>query len=155
MKNTINVVIVSLNDKFCKAVAISLADRLEMFNADCEEMVAYSLINPKEMIEKCGIEYFNKKQRAAVRNCSEYENTVLSISYDLYKSYQYLFENSLVVYLQLPEGKEDKVPNKIDRNERDGYLQNNSQIVAFMQQKSVKKCVNLIMQKMGEYYENC
>lgn len=154
MKNAINIVIVSLNEKFCKGVATCLAESLEMFNADCEDMVSYSLINPKEVLDKCGLEYFKKKQKAAVRNCSEYENTVLSISYDLFKTYQKLFENSLVVYVKLPEGREDKVPNKIETKVRGKFLEANCQIMVEMQQKATKKCVNAIIQKMGEYYEN-
>ena len=155
MKSAINIVMISLNEKFCKSVAKNIADSLEMYHADCEEMIVYNLGNPKEVLAKCGIEYYNKKIKGAVRNCSEYENTVISISYDLFKSYQYLFENSLAVFLELPEGREDKVTNKIDYKTRNEFLQQNSQIVVKMDQKSIKKCVDKVIQKLGEYYENC
>ncbi|MBO5395000.1 MAG: hypothetical protein J6A28_03750 [Clostridia bacterium] len=155
MERTRNIVLVSLNDKFCKSAGKNLADRLDMFSVDCEEMVEYNLINPKEVIEKCGLEYFKKKQRAAVRNCSEYENTVISISYDLYRAYQSLFEESLAIYIRLPHGKQDKVPSEIDFETRDAFLTNNAQILIELEQKQHKKCINMIIQKMGEYYENC
>ena len=155
MKSAINIVIVSLNEKFCKSVATNLADSLEMYHADCEEMIVYNLGNPKEVLSKCGIEYYNKKTKGAVRNCSEYENTVISISYELFKTYQYLFENSLSIFIALPEGKEDKVPNKIDNQTRNQFLYRNCQIVVQMEQKSTKKCVEKVIQTLGEYYENC
>ena len=132
-----------------------MAGNLDMFNANCEEMIIYDLINPKEVIAKCGLEYFKKREKGVVRNCSEYENTVLSVSYDLFKSYSDLFTNSLIVYIQLPQGKQDKVPSQIDYAARDKFLAQNSHITVSVEQKYVKKCVNLVITKIGEYYENC
>ena len=79
----------------------------------------------------------------------------LMVSLDLYKNYQYLFENSLVLYIRLPEGMQDKVPSEIDFAHRDLFLNENSEIVVNLQQKAVKNCVNKICDKLGEYYEDC
>ena len=155
MNRPINIVLVSLNDKFCRSVASSLAERLDMFNADCHDMLVYDLIDPKAVIEKCGIEYFKKREKGVMENCSEYHNTVLTINFDLYKTHSNCFINSLVLFLRLPEGKQDKVPNSLDFELRDAFLAENSHIIVSMEQKSVKKCVDLIIKKMGEYYENC
>ena len=100
-------------------------------------------------------EYYKKREKGVVRNCSEYLDTVVSISYELFKTYQHFFENSLVVYLALPHGLEDKVPNEIDFETRDAYLKENSQIVVGYGQKSAKQFVELTLKKLGEYYENC
>ncbi|MBQ8792844.1 MAG: hypothetical protein IJZ62_04495 [Clostridia bacterium] len=155
MNRPINIVLVSLNEKFCKSVGENLADSLEMFSANCEELIIYDMINPKEVIEKCGIEYFRKRERDVVRNCSEYEDNVLSVSYNLFKSYHELFNNSLIICIRLPKGKQDKVPNEIDYQNRDDFLSQNSHINISLEQKSIKKCNEFILKKMGEYYENC
>ena len=155
MNRPINIVLVSLNDKLCKSAGELLAESLEMFSANCEEMIIYDLINPKEVIEKCGIEYFKKREKAVIRNCSEYENTVFSINYSLLKSYQELFDHSVIIYIQLPKEKQDKVPNEIDFDVRDTFLADVCQIIVKMEQKSSKKCVEQILEKLGEYYENC
>lgn len=155
MDRPINIVIISLNDKFCKSVGVQLADSLEMFNANCEEMIVYDLINPKEVLQKCGIEYLKKRERAVVRNCSEYENTILSVSYDLFSSFGDVFKQSLIIYIKLPQGKQDKVPNEIDFSVRDRYLLEKSHLVIELEQKSIKKCKDLIIKKLGEFYENC
>lgn len=155
MNKPINIVLVSLNDKFSRSVASSLASRLDMFNADCHDMLIYDLVNPKEMIEKCGIEYFKKREKGVMENCSEYHNTILTIPFELYKSYSNCFINSLVLFLRLPEGKQDKVPSELNFVARDAFLAENSHIIIAIEQKSVKKCVEKIINKMGEYYENC
>ena len=64
----INILIVSLNDTFSNKVAISLADRLDMFVVDCYQMIVYDLTNPKEVLEKCGIEYFKKRERSVIKH---------------------------------------------------------------------------------------
>jgi len=155
MDKSINIILVSLNDKFCKSVGIQLSDTLEMFSANCEELIIYDLINPKEVLQKCGIEYLRKREKAVVKNCSEYENTVITVSYDLFKSYSDLFNRSLKVYIKLPQGKQDKVPNSLDYVVRDELLTKNSDITVELEQKSNKKCIDLLLKKLGDYYENC
>lgn len=155
MEKQINIVLVSLNDKLAKSVARSLADTLDMLSADCHEMLVYNLTNPKEVIDKCGLEYYKKRERGVIRNCSEYLDTVISISFDMFKAYQHFFSNSLVVYLALPQGLEDKIPNELDFETRDAFLKENSQIVVGYSQKSAKQFVELTLKKLGEYYENC
>lgn len=155
MDRLINIALISLNEKFCISIGESFAESLDMFHVNCEEMIMYDLTSPKEVIEKCGLEYFKKRERSVVRNCSEYVNTVITVSYNLFKSYKELFKNSLVVYIQLPQEKCDKVPNEIDYQTRNEFAMANSQIVISLTQKSIKKCMELLHKKIGEYYENC
>ena len=44
-KSYINIVIVSLDDKFSKNVANDLASKLDMFLADCKDLIEYDLMN--------------------------------------------------------------------------------------------------------------
>ena len=101
----INIVVVALSEKFSKMIASSLAKKLDMFIVDCHEMIVYDLVNPKDVIEKCGIEYFKKREQGVVRNCAEFHDTVISINYELLKEYQNLFTNSIIFYVKLPKDK--------------------------------------------------
>lgn len=154
-KDVINILIVSLNDNFSKRVASFLADNLEMLSADCHELIVYDLINPKEVIEKCGIEYFKKRERGVLKACSEYENSTISINYDLFYEHANLFDKSLIIYLKLPYEKITKVPNKIEFDNRNEFLEKNSDEIIMLEKKSCNHAINKIIQKMGERYENC
>lgn len=151
----INILIVSLNDKFSNKVAISLADRLDMFVVDCYQMVVYDLTNPKEVLEKCGLDYFKKRERSVIKHCSEFSNTVISISYELFKEYSSLFTRSIVFYLRLPENKIEKVVNKIDFINRDKNLKKLTSATLELQRCLTIQSVNMITDKLGELYENC
>ena len=149
-----NILLVALNDKFCKNVAKNLADKLDMFFADCHELVVYDLINPKEVLEKCGMEYLKKRERAVLENCSEYRDTVISIRFEYFKENFNLFKNSIIVYLRLPEQKVSRVVNKIDYKFRDEFSSSYSDFVLDLEKCLTKKAVNSLMEKLGEYYEH-
>ena len=153
-ENLTNIVIVSLNDKYCKNVAANLANLLDMFVADCHEMVVYDLINPKEVLEKCGLEYFKKREKSVINSCSQYYNTVLSINFELFKEYDELFDNSLIIYLKLPENRISKVVNEIDFKNRDNFLIEHSDIIIQQNKCLVQNTVKSILKVMGEIYEN-
>lgn len=152
----INIVIVSLYDKFSQSVASNLATKLDMFMVDCHEMIVYDLIDPKDVLDKCGIEYFKKREKGVVKNCAEYYDTVISIKYDLLNEYHQLFENSLIVYIKLPQDKIKQVPNSISYENRDEKLKkiakNN---VVELEKRSTSIATEKIIKMIGEYYENC
>jgi len=152
----INIVIVALNEKFSKAIASSLSEKLDMFMVDCHEMIVYDLIDPKDVLDKCGIEYFKKREKSVVRNCAEFYNTVVSISYELLKEYQDLFKNSLVFYVKLPKDKVLQAPSIVDFENRDDQLDkiSNGNIIK-LDKRSTVQAVEKIMIRIGEIYENC
>lgn len=153
-KEVQNILVVSLNDKFSKRVACVLSEKLDMFNLDCYDMVVYDLINPKEVLEKCGLEYFQKRERGVIKSCSSYLNTCISISFDLIYKHLELFEKSLIFYIKLPYEKITKVPNQLDFDNRDNYLQDIADEIVTLDKKSCNMAVNCIIEKMGEIYEN-
>ncbi len=154
-KEPINIVVVALNDKFSKGIASSLATKLDMFMVDCHEMIVYDLINPKDVLDKCGVEYFKKRERGVIRNCAEYYNTIISINYDLLKEYQELFSNSLIFYIKLPKDKINQAPNFVNYKNRDETLiKISNKNVVELDKRSSLKAVEKIMEKLGEFYEN-
>ena len=146
----INILLVSLDEKFSKKVALQLGDKLSMFFADCKDMIEYDLINPKEVLEKCGIEYFKKRERAVVKNCSEYYNNILSIDASLYIEYIDFFDKTFVIYLKLDKENVSKVVDKISFDKYDEFLKTNSEIVVELSNKKTADAVKKIINLMGE-----
>ena len=150
IKNIINFVIVSLDDRFSKNVSIELSSKMDMYNADVKELIAYQLINPKEILQKCGYEYLKSRERDIVRGISEFENTVMSMSFNLFKEYNDIFKNSIIIYLKLPKGKTRSVLNEISYEARDEYLHRLADIELYFERKSKINATKLIIEKLRE-----
>lgn len=149
-KEILNILIVSLDENFGKKVSSVLASKLDMFVADCKDLVVYDLINPKDVLDKCGIEYFKKREKGVLRNCAEYHNTVLSININLFKEYYSVFNNSLIIYLKLDEKKITTTINKISYENYNDFLEKNVDIVVPVINKSKEKATEKLMYKLGE-----
>lgn len=149
-KNIINFVIISLDDKFSKNVATILADNLDMYVVNTKDMIAYELINPKEIKRKCGYEYLKSRERGVVKNISNFENTVISTSFDIFKEYYEFFDKSIIIYLKLPVEKTRTSPNKISYESRDEFLSSKADIKLYFERKSKINACKQIIEKLGE-----
>lgn len=149
-KEVINILLVSLDDKFARKVVEKLAEELDMYHCDCKDLVVYELINPKEILEKCGVDYFKKREKAVLENCSNYRDTIMSMDYDLFKEYYYLFKNSMVIFLNCMSSQNFKLASKIDRVNRENFLRQNSNLEIFVERKTLKKICYLIIDKLKE-----
>lgn len=150
----INIVIVTLSGAFSQKVASSLSQKLEMLSVDCHQMIVYDLINPQEVLDKAGIEYFKRRERGVVKNCSEFLNTVVSIDFNLFYEYKNFFNNSLVFFLKLPCKLIDNVAGQIAQKDREEKIKEIS-ISLTLEKRSSVEAVKKILNKMGEMYENC
>ena len=148
LNKTINIVLVSLADKFCKGVGVMLSGELDMFNADAKEMVVYDLINPKEVLEKCGLEYLKKRERGVISSVCEYQSTIITMSFDLFNDNLECFNNSLVIFLKLPLKSVETTVNQLDYKFRNDQLAKNSDLTIDLDMKSKKKAVNEILLKL-------
>lgn len=104
MKNSI--CIVGLINDFTKKIAKALADELEMFYADVNELLQFDLIDINEAQKKSGKNYILKLETSKVKTVSTYENTVFTLNYSSLinnNNYEYVKENSLIIYLKLGE----------------------------------------------------
>ena len=154
-KDVINIMIVSLNYNFSKNVSEELANKMDMLFADCYDLIVYDLMSPKEVLEKCGIEYFKKRERAVLNQCVDYYNTVLTMNYELFRENYEIFDKSLIIYLLLPEDKVDKITNKIVYENRNTFFCSHCDSIIEMEDCQVASAVSKIINKMGELYENC
>lgn len=149
LKTINNLVIVSLDDNFSKAVAQTLANQLDMFGCDVKELIIYDLINPEEILEKCGYEYLKKREKGVVRSSADYQNTVISVSFDLYKEYSEEFTMSLIIYLQLQKTSISAITSKISYQSRDEFLKDKADIVLMLDRKSKISACKGIVEKLG------
>ncbi len=154
-KEAINIMIVSLNYDFSKKICENLAQKMDMQYADCYDLIVYDLIRPNEVLDKCGIEYFKRRERDVLKRCVDYYNTVLTMNYELFKDNYTIFNKSLIIYLLLPEDKVDKVTNKIVYENRNTFLCAHSDKVIKLQEFEIEKSVKKIIEILGEMYEDC
>lgn len=149
-KEIYNILLVSLDEKFCKEVSSVLSSEIGTYFADYKELIEYDLINPKEILEKCGLEYLRKKERGVIANSCDYRDTVFSINYDLYKQNYDLFKNSFIVYLRLDKELIKEVINKIEEENYDEFLKKTSDIVINISKKDAELAKQKICKKLGE-----
>ena len=149
-KEIYNILLVSLDEGFCKKVSSVLSSEIGTYFVDYKELIEYDLINPKEILEKCGLEYLRKKERGVIANSCDYRDTVFSINYDLYKQNYDLFKYSLIVYIRLETNLIEEVVNKIEEENYDEFLKETSDIVIDMSKKDAKLAQQRICRKLGE-----
>ena len=149
-KEILNILIISLDEKFSKNVSSLLASELDMYFVDCKELIEYDLINPKDVLEKCGLEYLRKKERGVLSNACEYQNTVISINYSLYSLNYDLFKYSLVVYLKIDEKSLSEVVNNIEEKNYNDFLTEKADIIVDADIKKKKETKNKLIKLLGE-----
>lgn len=79
-----NLVIVSLIDAKTKQIATKLATDFDLYLADVNDILEYNLFNAGEIEKNCGLEYLNKLKRKTIKEIGTYENTLISISNNLF-----------------------------------------------------------------------
>lgn len=79
-----NMLLVGLDYDFTKCVANELSGIFDMRYLDVKDLIAYSLVNADDVLEKLGIEYYNKQVHKIILSTAEYENTIINIPYDMF-----------------------------------------------------------------------
>ena len=149
----VNIVLVCLDGNFCKFISKELSDKLDMFFADLKDYIEYDLLDSKAILEKCGVEYFEEREFKATRAFGKFENSVLTVDFDLFKKNRSAFEDSsMIVYLRLPQKLIDKneTINLLAFETHDEYLHCQSNIVIDLKTKAKTKAIKEIMLKLGE-----
>lgn len=142
-----SILIVCLNVKIGQEVAVVLADRLNMLFANSKEIVDYEVFDTKSVIEKCGIEYFEKKEIKAIKHISNYENAVILVDYDYFnKGYEYFKKTCNFVFVKIKKKQlceKDEI-NNLAFEEREEELANKCEFIVHNKSK-VEKTVNEIL----------
>ena len=78
-----NICFVSLNNEFTKNVARDFAGATDMFFADITELMQFDLIDIMQAQQVCGPDYIKKIERNKIKNVCTYDNTCISIDYEM------------------------------------------------------------------------
>ena len=127
-----NILVVCLNDKLGQEIAHSLGDYLGILYASCREIVNYEVFDSKAVLEKCGIEYFQKKEKSAIKNVSKFENCVIFVDYEYFnKGYDYFIKSCNFVYVKAKKKQldTDDTINLMAFEERDTELSERCEFV--------------------------
>lgn len=160
-----NITIICLSSQFRKKVAKTLADELDMFYADVNEIMEYNLIN-SEMLEKAGQEYFDENEQKTLKTISSYENTVLTLNYSTLNknnNFALLKQNTLIIFMQLDyscfsllNNQENSSPlasiNEIAYQDRTKNIADLSDIVVHESVAEVSIAVADIMKSINDFY---
>ena len=98
-----NITIICLSNKYKKIVAKELADSLEMFYADINDIMEYNLIN-SEMLLTAGQQYFDQNEEKTIKTVSDYDNTILTLNLSTLNknnNLDIIKNNSLIIYVRL------------------------------------------------------
>ncbi len=117
---------ICLNDKAGATLSKGVADELGLHFANAKDIVAYELFDADQLLKKCGVAYFKKREKSALKSLSVYENSVVFINYDLFINNESLFKKIVPkIYIKLAKQKLDKKTdyvNMIMFKERDEVL---------------------------------
>lgn len=84
-----NILLLCLSGKYARKIGEKLANKLEMFFVDVNDILEYNLVN-NSMLQNFGIEYYKKEQRKVVLSISQYENSLVTGNMNLF------FENDVI-----------------------------------------------------------
>lgn len=152
MKFGTSILILCLNKEFGKALSSQLANILGMHYADCKEIIEYDLFDSGAILQKCGIEYLNKREKSVVKDISNYENSLIFVEYDIYKTNQKIFDKvHPQIYLRCSRRKlqKDDVINDLAFEERDAFLKENCDLTVDISGTS-KSVVNKIIKEIKQ-----
>ena len=154
MKETFeNLVLVCLDGDFCRSVSVELSDKLDMLFADLKGYIEYDLLDSKLIMDTCGLEYLKEREFKSAKNCAKFQNTILTTDFDLFKQNRKAFtKKSCIVYLKLSKRSINKneTINILSYQNRDEYLQQESDVIIEIKSKVKSKALKEIMIKLGE-----
>ncbi len=149
----VNIVLVCLDGEFCKSISKDFSDKLDMFFADLRDYIEYDLLDSNAILEKCGVQYLLERESKASSAFAKFQNSVLTVDFDLFKQNRKCFGNSsLIVFLELPIkliNKKEEI-NLLSFEARNDYLLKQCNLVVTLKTKTKSKVIKEIMNKIGE-----
>ena len=148
-----SILIVCQNDKIGQDVSINLADTLNMLFANSKEIVNYEVFDSKAVIEKCGLEYFEKKELKSLKHISNYENAVIFVDYDYFvKGISYFQKTCNFVFVKIKKKQieQDDTINLLAFEEREKELEDKCEFVVNNKSKPEKTVKEILNQFRGE-----
>ena len=100
-----NVLVLSLSNNFSRFVSKQIADSLELFYVDLNDMLEYNMVN-EQMLETAGRKYFDKQMQKTIKSVLDYENSLVMGDIELFlnnNNLLYFKKDFLIVYMFVKE----------------------------------------------------
>lgn len=159
-----NICIIGLVPEFTAKVSMALAEKLEMFYANVDDLIEFELMDLKKLEEMCGTEYLIKEEKSIVRKICSYENTLLTLKYSVLNNednIRNIRDNCLLIYLRFDKPNYDLVVKREESeqleedvyNDRDFICKNISEFtINCNATQPVDGVVDLIYSSLLDYY---
>ncbi len=98
-----NICITGLLNKYSTHIAEILAKSLDVFFADLIKLVEFDIINIKDTIEICGLDYYQNLLYKKLKELSTYDGIIAYVNYYLlnYENFRELFSDKFVTIFLL------------------------------------------------------
>ena len=166
-----NIALICLLENYSKSVAKQLAERLEMFYVNVDEMVEFELGDENHILETlgdtAGHKYIEECENKVVKNVTTFENTVICMNpAEMFTqdNFDKITSTSYVIYLQIsPKYFEqrckfsgdyiDESLNEISFTERDKDYVDKSDIVLNCSTYKKKKAVKKLLKSINKFFK--
>ena len=151
-----SILVLCLNESVGSGLSKELADFLGLHFANAKQIVEYDLFDSEDMIKKCGMAYFKKREKSSLKSLSNFEDSVIFLNYDLFVNNQTSYKKiSPKIYVKIAKRKLDKkndVINLMAYEERDKLLQEKADVTVEVSGES-KGALNKIIKELKRNYE--
>lgn len=156
-----NVLLVGLSSEFVRYFASQLAEKLEFYYLDIDNLLEYSLMDRIKMKQICGTKYLDEQEKKVLKSLNDYEKTIMSIKLESFIANKKILANkNLTIYLSveknqindlnkflLNEFKTENVLNDLLFDEYDNFLKKNCEIIIKCDINNIEESLNeLILQ---------
>jgi len=111
-----NLAIVTLSNNYSRQIGKQLANFLELFYVDLNDILEYNLVNSK-MLEVAGKEYFESERQKVIKSVAQFDNSLVVGDIELFlanNNFNYFKNNFYVIYLYCEKDKIDAIENNFN-----------------------------------------
>ncbi len=156
-----NIAIVSLSNNYSRIISKNIADFLELFYVDLNDIMEYNMVNDK-MLESAGKEYFEKERQKVIAGVAEFDNSLLTGDVELFlanENFEIFKKNFILIYLYFDNNDLIKIEstfqntrNLIAYKEEDEICKKNCDVVVYMKD-NFDANINEIKKSLIKYLE--
>lgn len=156
-----NILLLCLDKNYSRNLGKKLADMLELFFVDINDILEYNLIN-NQMLESAGKTYFEKEKQKVLKGFADYENSVFCANFELLTQKNNLTKfknNSITIYLHLAHGELETLQQNqemqhllIAFDEEDKFCKDNADLVVNVN-LDIESSLNQIINELMNFYK--
>lgn len=156
-----NIAIVSLSNNYSRSISKNIADFLELFYVDLNDIMEYNLVNDA-MLENAGQEYFEKERQKVICGVADFDNSLVTGDVELFlanNNFDIFNKNFILIYLCFENNELIDIENEFTSKrslvafkEEDKICKKNCDITISMT-KDFEKNISEIKKSLLKYLE--